>query len=139
MNKKRKNLRKGFFRLTLILSVIAGLIGIIIGLWTAVSYPSSRSGGSLRKELHPEEYKSELPDSSPLPPSQESRMLRLLEEYKSELPNSSPPQSPSDWTYASYSSAGFTIGFSSVWLLYFFIGYVIIPVIRFIKSGFETK
>ncbi|MBA7620797.1 hypothetical protein ES703_28152 [subsurface metagenome] len=101
MNRKRKNLRRGFARLTLVLSLIAAVTGAIIGL---ISVP----------------YSSFNP-------------------YLYEIQHGSPPPSPSAWTYASYSSAGLTIGFSSVWVLYFFIGYVIMPVIRFIKSGFETK
>lgn len=98
MNKKQKNLRRGFIRLTLVLSLIAAVTGAIIGIF-------------------------EVPDYNP---------------FIADMSNSSLPP-PSAWTYASYSSAGFTIGFSSVWVLYFFISYVIIPVIRFVKSGFEAK
>lgn len=105
MNKKRKNLRRGFIRLTLVLSLIAAVTGAIIGL---ISVPYS----SFNPYLNPLLY---------------------------EIQRGSPPPSPSAWTYASYSSAGFTIGFSSAWVLYFFISYMIIPVIRFIKSGFEAK
>lgn len=105
MNRKRKNLRRGFARLTLVLSLIAAVTGAIIGL---ISVPYS----SFNPYLNPLLY---------------------------EIQHGSPPPSPSAWTYASYSSAGFAIGFSSIWGLYLFIGCVIIPVIRFVKSGFEAK
>lgn len=90
MNKKRKNLRKGFIRLTLVLSIIIGApVGCFIGLVIAETNNPFITG-------------------RPTP-------------------------------YLLYGFQGLLLGFASVWLLYFFITHVIIPVIRFVKSGFEQS